>query len=155
MAEGNLVFTGTQESLLKDVINRIVPAEEEFPGAGDLGAVSYIDTAVAPSANLRKLFLMGLSQIEIMATRDLGKGFGELSAEEKDQVLMEMEREQPDFFNALIQHTYNAYYTNPAIFPLIEYEGHPPQPNGYPPMKPLDPKLLDTVRKRGRLYRQV
>ncbi len=154
MVERNRVFTESQESLLKDVINRVVPAEDAFPGAGDLGVASYIDRVVGESARLRKLFLAGLAHIEITASREQGKEFGDLSGEEKDQMLRQVEREQPEFFSALVQHTYNGYYTNPAIFPLIRYEGRPPQPQGYR-VRPFDPSLLDNVRKRGSLYRQV
>ena len=154
MGQGNRVFTESQASLLKDVINRIVPAEEEFPGAGDLGLASYIDSAALESAKLKRLFLTGLAHIEIVASRAMGQDFGDLSGEDKDRVLMRVEEEQPDFFRALVQYTYNGYYTNPAIFPLIGYEGHPPQPQGYD-MEPFDPRLLDIVRKRSPMYREV
>ena len=116
MAKGNRVFTDSQESLIKDVVNRIVPAEGEFPGAGDLGVASHFDAAVGQSARLTKLFLTGLSHIEVVALRSQGKDFGALSPEERDQVLRQVERDQPEFFNALVQHTYNGYYTNPAVF---------------------------------------
>ena len=154
MPEGNRVFIESQEDLLREVINRLVPAEEEFPAAGDLGLVSYIDTVVAESGALKSLFLAGLTHIEITASGTLGKDFGSLSPGEKDQVLTLVEQRQPDFFNALVQHTYDGYYTNSTILPLIGHEGRPPQPLGYP-MKPFDTKLLDNVRKRSPLYKQV
>ena len=152
MTEGNMVFTEAQESLLKDVIDRIVPAEGEFPGAGDLGVTAYIDRVVGRSAALKRLFPAGLAHIEITASKALGREFSDLSGEERDMVLRQVEEEAPVFFDALVQQTYNGYYTNPAIFPLIGYQ-HPP-PRDYP-MKPFDPSLLDKVRQRGPVYRQV
>ena len=152
MTEGNMVFTEAQESLLKDVIDRIVPAEGEFPGAGDLGVTAYIDKAVGRSAALKRLFPAGLAHIEITASKALGREFSDLSGEERDVVLRQVEQEQSVFFDALVQQTYNGYYTNPAIFPLIGYQ-HPP-PRDYP-VKPFDPSLLDKVRQRGPVYRQV
>ena len=154
MKDGNRVFTESQENLLNDVINRIVPAEQEFPGAGDLGVTSYIDNVVAESGEMKNLFLAGLAQIEITAATNLGKEFGSLSLDEKDRVLAQVEQERSDFFNALVQHTYNGYYTNPTILPLIGHSGRPPQPLGYP-MEPFDQKLLENVRKREPLYRRV
>jgi len=148
------VFTEAQESLLLDIMNRIIPAEDGFPGAGDLGLASHIDSAVGGSALLMRLFLDGLSHVEIEAHQAAAKEFSDPSPGEKDQVLKSVERERPGFFRALVQHTYNDYYTNPAVFPLIGYEGRPPQPGGYP-MKPFDPSLLDNVKKRLPLYRQI
>ena len=148
------VFTESQQILLRDVLNRIVPAEDDFPGAGDLGIASYVHGVAAESAALADLFVAGLARIQTVAAVDTGKGFQNLSPEEKDGVLQRVEQEQPDFFMALVQHAYNGYYTNPAIFPLIGYEGHPPQPLGYA-MKPFDPALLENVRKRAPFYRQA
>ena len=148
------VFTESQASLLAEVINRIIPAEDGFPSAGDLGLTSYIDVAVGNSTLLKKLFLEGLSQIEIEAHKSKSKDFKDLAPEEKDRLLRGVEQERPEFFRVLVQQTYNGYYTNPTIFPLIGYEGHPPQPTGYP-MKPFDQSLLDNVRKRAPLYRQM
>ena len=68
------VFTEFQTVLLAEVINRIIPAEDGFPGAGDLGLTSIIDGAVGNSALLKKLFLEGLSQIEIKADKSEGRG---------------------------------------------------------------------------------
>ena len=154
MPEQRKVFTGPQAILLADVINRIIPAEDGMPGAGDLGLASDIDLAVGDSAPLKKLFLAGLAQIENEAHRSSGKEFQALSPGEQDRLLKTAELEYPEFFLVLVQQTYNSYYTNPAIFPLIGYEGRPPQPQGYP-MKPFDDSLLDNVRKRAPTYRQV
>jgi hypothetical protein len=148
------MFTESQEILLKDVINRIVPAEGEFPGAGDLGVVEYLDRVVAESPALTAFFLPGLAHIEITANRTCGKGFERLSAEERDQVLRQVEQERPNFFSALVQQTYNGYYTNPAIYRMVGPESHDPQPKTGQ-VRPFDPRLLDDVRKLGRIYRET
>jgi hypothetical protein len=103
---------------------------------------------------MRKLFLAGLAHIEITAFRTLGKDFADVSPEERYRVLRQVEQEEPDFWDALVQQTYNGYYTDPAILSLIGQEARPPQPRGYP-MKPFDLKLLDNVRNRAPLYRRV
>ena len=148
------VFTESQTSLLAEVMNRIIPAEDALPGAGDLGLTSQIDAAVGNSPALKKLFLEGLARIEIESHKSEDREFKDLSSYEKDRLLRVVEQERPDFFQVLVQQTYRSYYTNPTIFPLIGYEGYPPQPKGYP-MKPFNESLLDNVKKRGPLYRQV
>ena len=148
------VFTEPQTNLLAEVMNRIIPAEDGLPGAGDLDLIPKIDATVGNSPILKKLFLEGLAQIEITSRKSEDKEFKDLSQNEKDKLLRDVEQERPDFFQALVQQTYRHYYTNPTIFPLIGYEGYPPQPKGHP-MKPFDESLLDNVKKRGPLYKIV
>ena len=52
MTEDNRVFTESQEELLKAALNRLIPAENNFPGAGDLELASYIDSVAAGVARL-------------------------------------------------------------------------------------------------------
>ena len=154
MVEGNRVFTEYQEELLKAALNRIVPAEDDFPGAGDLGLASYLDSVAAESPALTRVFLSVLDHLEITAHERTNRDFGALSPEQQDEILIRLEQGQPDFFDALVQHTYNGYYTQPAVLSRIGHEARPPQPRGYP-MKPFDPRLLDNVRRRAPLYREI
>ena len=152
---GARVFTRSQETLLKDVINRIVPAEGDFPGAGDLGVVEYLDRVVAESPALTALVLPGLAQIEIAADGHFWQRFWRgCPSMRRDRVLRQVEQEHPDFFSALVQQTYNGYYTNPDIYRLVGPESHDPKSNANL-MKPFDPRLLDDVRKLGRMYRET
>ena len=153
MAEVRRVLTQSQRRTLTHVLDRLIPGEGDFPSAGDLGVASFIEGVLQGSAGLRRLLLDGLTCIEIVAQRELGRDFGELTPQEQDGLLKRVELERADFFSALVQQTYNGYYTNPAIFPLLGYEGDPPRPPGYPP-EPFDPAILDRVRERGPIYRQ-
>ena len=154
MEESDRVLTRAQESLLKDVVGRIIPGEGEFPSAGDLGVAAYTCEIVGPSPGLTALFPEGLAHIEAVARGTENAGFASISDEAKDRVLKRVEQERPEFFSELIRQTYNGYYTNPAIFPLLGYVGDPPRPPTYD-AAPLDPRLLDRVRERGPIYRDV
>lgn len=148
------VFVEAQRPLLTSILNRIIPAGGEFPGAGDLGVATYLDAAIAPSPDLKRLFTQGLAQIEIVCRVQYTRAFTELSESEQDAILRHAESTDPEFFGALILHTYSGYYTNPKVIPLLGLEGLPPQPRGYH-LEPLDPHLLDRVRQRGPLYREA
>ncbi len=148
------VFTEAQGRLLEDVVGRIIPDEGEFPSARDLGAASYIQELVRPSADLAALFREGLTHIETVARGTENSGFADLSDDARDRVLKQVEQERPKFFSELVRHTYNGYYTNPAVFPLLGYVGDPLRPPAYD-ADPLDPSLLDRVRQRGSIYRDV
>jgi hypothetical protein len=143
---------GPQRGLLRATLNRIIPADGAFPGAGDLGVVSYVDAVIGRSAELRRLFAHGLTQIDVTSQELYAQGFMDLSEHQRDAVLRRVEANNSEFFSALLTHTYSAYYSNPLIIRQLGQDPRPPQPRGHE-LEPLDLSLLDRVRRRRPLYR--
>jgi hypothetical protein len=152
MTTGRQIFTEAQRELLSAALNRIIPAEGQFPGAGDLGLAGFVEGVVAQSNQLRRLFNEGLAQLEITAVGREGKGFLELADAARDETLREVEAQHPQFFEALVRQCYNGYYTNPQIFELINYRRL--GPGEYAP-RPLEESLLELQRQRAPFWRQV
>jgi hypothetical protein len=146
------IFTEAQQGLLTAVLNRIIPAENKFPGAGDLGLADFVESVVAQSNKLRRLFIEGLAQVEISADVREGKEFLELTDAARDETLQEVEAQHPQFFEALVRQCYNGYYTSPQIFELIDYRRL--GPGEYIP-RPLEESLLELQRQRAPFWRQV
>ena len=63
MTARNRVFTNLQRDLLTSVLNRLIPAEGQLPGAGDLGLVTFLETVIEGDAQLNRLFNAGMAQI--------------------------------------------------------------------------------------------
>jgi hypothetical protein len=147
-------FVASQQMLLSAVLNRLIPATDDFPGAGDLGIASYVDMVVGRFADLRRLFAEGLTHIALASQARQGQEFIDLADDHKDAVLRQVETLHPAFFEALVQHTYSGYYSHPTVIRLLGLEARPPQPRGYH-LEPLDFTLLDNVKQRGPLYRQA
>ena len=145
-------FVASQQMLLSAVLNRLIPAADDFPGAGDLGIASYVDTVVGRFAELRRLFAEGLTHIALVSQAQQGQEFIALADDHKDAVLRQVETLHPVFFEALVQHTYSGYYSHPIVIRLLGLEARPPQPRGYH-LEPLDLTLLDHVKQHGSLYR--
>ena len=152
MTPGSQVFTETQRQLITAAFNRLVPAQDQFPGAGDLGGAAYVEQAVAGNVAMRRSLLEGLIQLEIAASSHGEAGFCALSDEQQDAALRQVESERPEFFRELVRQCYNSYYTNPEVFELIGYTL--PDPQNYQP-EPLDESLLEPVRQRGPIWRPV
>ncbi|MFQ6028804.1 MAG: gluconate 2-dehydrogenase subunit 3 family protein [Dehalococcoidia bacterium] len=152
MTSVNQVFTEQQRQLLTAALNRLIPAEGEFPGAGDLGLAAFVERAVSRETGLTRLFIDGLAQIEIAAGRQGSSPFTELSPENQVATLKDVEAQFPDFFTTLVRQCYNGYYTNPDVFELIGYSL--PLPEDYQP-KPFDESLLEPQRQRAPFWRQV
>ena len=143
----------SQRSLATVVLDRIIPPQGDMPGAGEVGTTDYIDGVAAGSAQLARLLSTGLQDIEIAAVR-LGAGFGDLSGDQQDEILRGVEADSPEFFDALIRHTYNGYYSNPKVVELLGLDPRPPQPRGNSVARG-DLSSLQVVVERGQAYRDA
>ena len=143
----------SQSSLLTVVLDRIIPPQGDMPGAGEAGTADYLDGIAAESAQLARLFSAGLQDIEISASRS-GSDFGELDGDQRDDVLRGVEASNSEFFDALIRHTYNGYYSNPKVVELLGLDPRPPQPRGNR-VERGDLSSLEVVVERGQAYRDA
>ena len=95
MTTGTNIFTQEQRDLLTAAYNRLIPAQDKFPAAGDLGGAQFVEQVAAKNIALRRSFSEGLAQLEIAASRRGGAGFAGLSAAEQDATLREVEAAHP------------------------------------------------------------
>ena len=101
-----------QRTLLDGVLDRLIPPSGAMPGAGQTGAADYLDVEAGKSPRLARLFVAGLRSIETTAARR-GSSFTEMSSEQQDDVLKHVESSKSAFFETLLMHTYNGYYSDP------------------------------------------
>jgi Gluconate 2-dehydrogenase subunit 3 len=147
-------FPDAQRALLTIILNRLIPASGDFPGAGDLGIASYLDSLVGQSTEWRRLFAQGMVQVEIFSQEQCAEAFINLADDQKDAVLHNVEARNPEFFSALVAHTYSGYYSHAVVLRLLGPDVRPPQPQGYE-LEPFDLSLLANVKRRGPMYRQA
>ena len=143
----------SQRTLITAVLDCLIPPQGEMPGAGEVGTADYLDGLVSDSAQLTRLFSDGLQDIDIAASR-LGAGFEELSGDQQDEVLRGVEADSPEFFDLLVRHTYNGYYSNPKVVELLGLDPRPPQPRGNR-VERGDLSSLQLVVERGQAYRDA
>jgi hypothetical protein len=153
MATSRSFFSDAQIELVTEVLNRIIPANEELPGAGEI-AVNFLDEVVGGSPRLKRILHHGLSQIEVCAYRMYTKDFPSLSCEQMHAVLRQVEVDEGEFFDLLVRQTYNGYYTDPRIVELLGLEARPPQPLGHR-VDQGNITLIESVKNRGIVYREV
>jgi hypothetical protein len=146
------IFDAAQRALLRAMLNRIVPARGNLPGAGDLDVGDSIERTLAASTRLRRLFLEGLREVDVSA--GVGASFVDLDAARQTAILQAVEQRLPAFFVALVEHTYRGYYTLAAVQAAIGFEPRPPQPLGHT-LEPFDPALLHQQRQRAPFWRRT
>jgi hypothetical protein len=150
------VFSPDEARALGAVLDEIVPPRPDgsVPGAGTLGLVGRIESAVRENPDLRPALGEGLAALEERA-RGRGAGsFPELAREARLEVLNELACAVPAFLPALIFQTYVGYYEHPRVMEALGLEARPPHPKGYT-MEPDDLSLLDPVRTRSKMYREA
>lgn len=92
------VLTADQFKLLDAVADRLIPRDENGPGASDMGAANYIDRSLADViAGEKASITAGLAGTDAFAVKSKGKSFVELSADDKDAVLTAVQTGQAGF----------------------------------------------------------
>jgi len=133
--------------LLAAVLDRLLPAIDELPGAGELGLA---DAVTRDPLNHQRP-----DDVPTVLAA-LPVEFAGLTEDERDSALAAAEHALPREFSTLINLAYNAYYLDPRVLARIErltgYRARAPQPQGYE-VEPLDERLLERVLRRPPLWR--
>ena len=151
---GANLLTSEQHDLIRAILDRLIPAEGDRPGAGQSGVGRYLEQFVSRTPQARRLFLQGLTEIDLRAWRQGGPAYLGLTSERQDEILRSVEAAWPDFFEQLVVGTYEGYYRDPRVLAAIGQDPRPPQPRGHT-LAPFDPALLAKVRARGPIFRPV
>ena len=157
------ILAAHQVALLAAIQNRLIPSQDEMPGAGDAGCAQTVDRFLKERPALRRPIFAALNAVEAAAGEcaqasaadeaSTHVGFLALADTERDAVLRAVEAAHPDLFQTLLRQTYTAYYTNPAVLLILGW--NPPQPEGHPTPPPFDEALLENVKQRGKLWRDA
>jgi gluconate 2-dehydrogenase gamma chain len=115
-------LTALEADALEAIVARLIPADENGPGAAEAGAAHYIDRALAgPLRSFRDAYATGLAAIDAYALSSKGAVFARLSANAQDAVLTDMEKNAatgftPDaatFFALVRTHTIQGTFCDP------------------------------------------
>src|SRR2546428_1778780 len=116
-------LTAAESDTLEAIVARLIPSDENGPGAAEARAAHYIDRALAgPLASARKAYAAGLAALNAYAQTSKGRPFAQLHAADQDAVLNEMEKNaatgftpnSPTFFNLLRTHTIQGTFCDPS-----------------------------------------
>ena len=115
-------LTAAEADALEAIVARLIPSDENGPGATEARAAHYIDRALAgPLASSRAAYALGLAAVDEYAQASRGAPFSNLSAENQDAVLQDMEKNiatgfAPNssvFFEMVRAHTLQGTFCDP------------------------------------------
>lgn len=139
------MLSDEQTRTLVNVLDTLIPANgpRGMPAAGQVGVAEHVLRA----ADLLPVFTAGLSLL-------VDAGFDALDSAQRVNALNEVASGEPAFLPALLFKAYEGYYQNPATLEALGLPPRPPHPLGYP-VEENDLSLLEPVRGREKLYREV
>jgi len=101
-----------EAEILRAIVARLIPADENGPGALEARADRFIDRALAGALkNQRTVYTSGLADVNARAQSLKGAAFAKLSPADQDAVLTEMQ--QAPFFNLVRNHTIQGTFSDP------------------------------------------
>ena len=115
-------LNATEADTLDAIVARLIPTDENGPGATEARAACYIDHALAgPLRAARSIYAAGLAAMDEYALASKGASFAKLSAASQDAILSDMEKNNAPgfspnsaaFFNLLRAHTIEGTFSDP------------------------------------------
>ena len=154
-------LTAAEGEILDAIVSRLIPSDENGPGAAEAGAASYIDRALGGAlASSREAYRAGLAAVDNYARSSKGAAFARLPTADQDAVLRDVEGNvatgfTPDgstFFNLVRAHTIQGTFCDPYYGGNSNFVGW--DLIGYPGLRlavsaneqRLDPRLTPTHR---------
>src|SRR5258707_3874495 len=97
-----VVFTPAEARTLSAILERFFPADENGPGATEIGVLDYLDRALGgPYAELRDTYRVGLFAIDRASSSRFHTDFAQASADQQDALLAELEAGAVKEFSAV------------------------------------------------------
>jgi gluconate 2-dehydrogenase subunit 3-like protein len=137
-----------RRGVLAAVLDDLVPAGDGFPGAGAV-ALDHVLGVAAASPDVDRLLSAGLGAVETAAG---GADLATLDAGAREALLRSVEAAHPVFFDTLVRHVYDGYYSHPDVVTRLGLDPRPPQPHGHR-IEWREDMDLSRVVARGRRYR--
>jgi gluconate 2-dehydrogenase gamma chain len=163
-------FTAAEAATVSAIVARIIPTDENGPGATEAGVQRYIDWLLRsphnthrspnnPDSNLTDAYAAGLKAVDSYAQATHGGPFAKLRQDQQDAVLTAMEANSatgftPDsrtFFNLIRQHAVEGMFCDPYYGGNANFVGW--DLISYPGIKlivPAEEQKLDVTVKSSR-----
>jgi gluconate 2-dehydrogenase gamma chain len=115
-------LTAPEADTLEAIVARLIPSDENGPGAVEASAAHYIDRALGGAlASSRDAYRGGLAAVDAYARTSKGAAFARLSHEQQDAVLTDVENDvatgftpnAATFFNLVRAHTIQGTFCDP------------------------------------------
>ena len=147
------VLDSDQQRTFGAILDMIIPASGDgrFPSAAETDVLGYV---AKTDPKLLETVRIELDRLNTMSENLHGLVFGDAHETVRQELLDEIRGKEPQFLRGLALQTVTCYYQDDRVMEAIGMEARPPFPKGYEVVAG-DLSLLDPVRARGQVYRDV
>ena len=150
----DLPLSESHREILRTLIGSIIPASEEYDTPGAADPLIFKDVLIT-SGSYPDMFEAGLEDIDRQAMRShSGIGFAALSDPDRRVMAEQLSRTLNPFLRTLVSITTQCYYRDDRVMQALGMDPRPPFPEGFT-IEDGDWTLLEPVRRRGKLYRDI
>ena len=154
MPDSDKNLTDADRLVLKAVMDLIVPAVDDLPGAGELGLAAQAEELTERVYDYRGPLLDVLDALSLEPSARAEGGFAALDDEQRTTALNVLEASMPKRFDMFVDLVYIVYYSDERVHQRIGWRSGPLQPLGWE-IPPWDPSILETVSQREPFWRNV
>ncbi len=154
MTESEKHLTATDRLNLAVAMDRIVPAVDDLPGAGEMGLGIEAEAIAERIPRYREAMIRVLDAITLDPAARVVGGFRALEDDQQVESLKAIEAAMADYFGDFVHLVYTAYYSDARVHSRIGWRSGAPQPAGWH-LPPFDASILETVSKREPFWRKT
>jgi hypothetical protein len=137
-------FEPMHRDALKEILGFMIPARGSRPAAND---AAIFDDFIATAKPHAPLMLEAIDLLQRTSSQDSSQGSLQDS-------LQHLSQSKAPAVTALVSFVVQCYYRDDRVMAALEMEPRPPHPLGFE-LEEGDWTLLDPVRARGKIYRDI
>ena len=154
MPDNETKLTDADRLVLSAVMDLIVPAVDELPGAGEMGLCKAAEELAGKEARYGMSLIRVLDALSLEPSARAEGGFAALDEDQRISALMVLEANMPGYFDDFVDLVYIVYYSDERVHRRIGWRIGPLQPLGWE-IPAWDASVLETVSKRKPFWRKV
>ncbi len=147
-------LTDADRLVLSAVMDLVVPAVDELPGAGEMGLTDAAEELAGKEAKYGVSLRRIMDALSLDPSARAEGGFAALDEEQRIAALRVLEANMPGYFDDFVDLIYIVYYSDERVHERIGWRSGPLQPLGWE-MPAWDPSVLETASKRKPFWRKV
>jgi hypothetical protein len=139
---------------MRTVMDRLIPAVDDLPGAGTMGLLEDVERMAAEHERYRKSIARFLDALSMDMSVEAEGGFLALTGEQQDEAIRDIEESLSKEFANVLEVVYISYYSNTDVHARIGWRTGPLQPLGFS-LPPFNESVLEKVKQREPFWRQA
>ena len=154
MPDNETKLTDADRLVLSAVMDLIVPAVDELPGAGEMGLGKAVEELAGNETRYGVSLIRVLDALSLEPSARAEGGFAALDEDQRISALMVLEANMPGYFDDFVDLVYIVYYSDERVHKRIGWRSGPLQPLGWE-IPAWDASVLETISKRKPFWRKV